>query len=349
MNIRTGVFAAALVAGITGCTGPTTQQVSLDTQLTREEVRYQQSLKLQRVIDYQRRVESVGAPLLKAALPFCPEHQGHYLGLKVDNLSAWPAEYRAPARDTLNLDEALRVTLVTPGSPAASAGLEVGDLVISVNGQHTIGGIGAVADYRQMLERVSGETIKLGIVRDREALQFEVTPQPACNYPLHVVMNNTINAYADGQNVVVTSGLIRFAESDAELAMVLAHEIAHNGKEHLEAQQANFSTGSVLDIVMAAYGVNTQGAFARLAARSYSREFEQEADYIGLYILARADVPIPGLEEFWRRVAAETPDANRESLFRSHPISAERTLAIIQATDEIELKRAHGEPLLPNE
>ncbi|GGB91003.1 hypothetical protein GCM10011352_16310 [Marinobacterium zhoushanense] len=339
------LFACGLSMG--GCATPTTQSVSLNANLTNDEILYQQELKLRRVMEYQQRIERIGAPLLKAALPFCEDNRTGYLGLKVDNISAWPDEYRKIALKTLELDEALKVTGVTPGSAAERADVRVGDMLLAVDGKTTIGGPGAVDDYKQMVQRAGNVSIKLDLLRGEERLTRELKPDPACNYTLHVVMDNAINAYADGQNVIITSGLIRFAESDAEVAMVLAHEIAHNAMKHLEAKQSNISAASLLDILVAAYGVNTRGLFANLGGQAFTKEFEQEADYVGLYILARADVPMNGLSDFWRRMAAESPDANSNSIFRTHPISAKRTLAIEQASAEIDGKRTRGEQLLP--
>ncbi|MBR9883403.1 MAG: M48 family metalloprotease [Oceanospirillales bacterium] len=333
-----------------GCATPTTQSVALNANLTNDEIRYQQKLSLMRTVEYQQRIDRIGAPLLKAALPFCEHNRTGYLGLKVENLSAWPLELRRLVKANLNLDEALKVTSVTPGSAAERAGIQVGDMVRSLNGHITIGGSGAVEDYRSLLQQSLGAPVKFELVRGGERLNLTVSPEPACNYGLHVLMSNAINAYSDGQNVYINSGLLRFAESDAEVAMVLAHEMAHNGMAHIESKRSNMSTAGILDIALAAaYGIDTGGLFASMGANAFSKEFEQEADYVGLYIMARAGMPLNGVADFWRRMAAESPDANEDSIFRTHPISAQRTLAVEQATQEIETKRVKGVTLLPNE
>jgi len=347
----TSKAALLLALGFTigGCAAPTTQSVALNADITGDEIRYQQELQLRRVIEYQRRVERIGAPLLKAALPFCEQSTTGYLGLKVDNISAWPSDQRRLAKKVLQLDEALKVIDVTPGAAAEKAGIRTGDMLLSVNGQVTIGGPGAVEDYRRLMQQGVNAPVEFVLLRSGERVNLRVQPEPACNYPLQVKMSNAINAYADGRNVVITSGLIRFAESDAEIAMVLAHEIAHNGMQHIESKESNASVAGVLDIAFAAaYGVNTHGLFAQMGSQAFSKEFEQEADYVGLYIMARAGISMDGVGDFWRRMAAESPDANKDSIFRTHPISAQRTLAIEKATAEIDAKVSGGEALLPN-
>lgn len=333
---------------LAACSTPTTRSRQGTPDLTAEEVRYQQGLQLQRLLDYQTRIERIGAPLLKAALPFCPGRQTGYLGLRVDNLSAWRGPRRRLAREVLKLDEALQVTQVQPGSPAERAGLRPGDMVLRVNGTTTIGGTGAVEDYRQLVRQGAFGPVVFDVLREGQERQLRIEPERVCDYPLYVAMDNSINAFADGAKVQITSGLIRFSENDREIALVLAHEIAHNAMNHLEAKRANSASASVLDLFVAAYGIDSHGLFASLGGRAFSKAFEQEADYVGLYIMARAGLETEGLEQFWRRVAAETPNANEDSMFRSHPISAQRTLAIQQTNAELRDKRAAGAPLLPN-
>jgi len=220
-----------------------------------------------------------------------------------------------------------------------------------VNGTSTIAGKGAITDFNQLIgsavENGKAERVRVEVSRDGQSLALDIAPLPTCDYPVYVLMNNSINAFADGRLVAVTSGLIRFAESDGEIAMVLAHEIAHNSMDHIEAKMHNARVASVFDIIAAAYGVGTGGLFAKMGANSFSKDFEREADYLGLYIMARAEQPVDGLEDFWRRMAAEDPLSNRDSMFRTHPVSAERTLALRQTAEEIAAKRSAGDPLLP--
>ena len=166
-------------------------------------------------------------------------------------------------------------------------------------------------------------------------------------------MNSSeINAYADGEQVVITTGMMRFA-TDAELAVVVGHEIAHNAMGHISAMKSNSLWGAIAgalaDGLSAAGGVQTGGAYAQLGADAgasrFSQDFEREADYVGLYILARAGVEIDQAPEFWRHMAIANPGSI--GLATSHPTSAERFVRLEQAVIEIEEKRQDGRPLLP--
>jgi predicted Zn-dependent protease len=129
---------------------------------------------------------------------------------------------------------------------------------------------------------------------------------------------------------------------------VLAHEIAHNTMKHMDAKRTNASVGSILDIAAAIYGVNTHGMFGGLAGNAHSKGFESEADYVGLYLMTRAGLPIDDAPTFWRRMAANNPASIRGGYLATHPATPERFVALEQTIAEIRDKQARGEPLVPN-
>ena len=166
--------------------------------------------------------------------------------------------------------------------------------------------------------------------------------------------SSQINAYADGEKIIVTRGMTRFTESDTETALVVAHELAHNTMQHIDKLKQNTMTGSlgglVVDSLLGAAGINTGNQFSQLGGalgqQRYSIPFEQEADYVGMYYLARAGYPVTGVADFWRRMAAE---GNSSSEVRtSHPTSAERFIALERTEAEIVAKQRNGAPLVPN-
>ena len=152
---------------------------------------------------------------------------------------------------------------------------------------------------------------------------------------------------------VIPTAMMRFAAREDELAVVVAHEIAHNAMRHIDAKKKNATfgalLGAILDVAAATQGVNTGGEFtsqgAELGAMTFSQDFEREADHVGMYILARADHHTNTAADFWRRMAQESPGSIKFA--SSHPTTAERYLRLEQAAAEIEGKRAAGQPLLP--
>jgi predicted Zn-dependent protease len=79
----------------------------------------------------------------------------------------------------------------------------------------------------------------------------------------------------------------------------------------------------------------------------YSKEFEAEADYVGLYLMARAGFAIEDTPNFWRRMAIAHPGSVKRGLAASHPPTPERFLALEKTVEEIDAKRARSEALLP--
>jgi predicted Zn-dependent protease len=142
--------------------------------------------------------------------------------------------------------------------------------------------------------------------------------------------------------------MIRFCETNNELALVVGHEIAHIALGHLTKSMINRIPGTILDvIILVLAGVDTGGAFGGLSSLVFSKAFEQEADYAGLYILARAAYDVTGAADFFRRMAVEHPGSIRGNFLATHPSMPERFVAIENTVREIEEKLQRGEPLVP--
>ena len=162
-----------------------------------------------------------------------------------------------------------------------------------------------------------------------------------------------LNAYADGKNVVLHPAMIDFAKNDTHLAFIIAHEFAHNIMGHIAAQQKNVAVGGILGTIVDAaaqsQGFNTGGAAGKLGAQQallkYSPDFEGEADYIGLYILARTGYAIEDAPNFWRQMSIAEP----RSIYvtTTHPNNPSRTIEMEKTVAEIRSKQARGLPLLP--
>lgn len=165
---------------------------------------------------------------------------------------------------------------------------------------------------------------------------------------------HVVNAWADGERIVLTPAMVRFASSDDELAYIVAHEISHNMMGHVSAQRSNAIVGALLgavvDAAVASQGYNTQGGFSNIggsaAMRAYSPEFESEADYVGLYVMALAGYDIRKAPDVWRRMSLRDPDAIY--MTTTHPTNPARFVAMQKTVAEIEHKKKTHAPLLPD-
>ncbi|RMF83159.1 MAG: PDZ domain-containing protein, partial [Nitrospinota bacterium] len=306
----------------------------------------------------QDRLLRVAYPLLVAGAELCGKatapNYGFILHDQAFYADALGEEYAEIASRYYHLDTQVAVRYVHPASPAAAAGLRPGDHVLAINGQSLEGR--DVEEAKRIIQDAirSASTplppLLLRIEREGEKIDLTVPGVLACKYTVQLINHDAVNAFADGNGVGITTGMIRFAETDEELALVVGHEIAHNALGHLRKRAGNYFLGTFLDILLAiTLGVNTQGLFGALAGQAFSQAFEAEADYAGLYIVARAGYDITNAANFWRRMAVEHPGSIEENFTATHPSTPERFLAIEQTIQEIEAKRRQGKPLLPEE
>jgi predicted Zn-dependent protease len=157
------------------------------------------------------------------------------------------------------------------------------------------------------------------------------------------VRSPEINAAADGRVLAITSGLFDLTKSDDELALILGHELAHNVLGHLKATPvAARKSGGILDAFMRAT-IGT--AVAGTVTPPFSIANEKEADYAGLYFMARAGYDITAAESFWRRLNETT---RATSVAKTHPSGPERLKAIEATVAEIKAKQKAKKPLEPN-
>ena len=343
---------AVVVAGLmlAACVTPTTDRTALDAAAVEQERAHQRQLVIRRELEYRQRLTAVSYPLLRAATALCVNDLGRGVGLAFANVWAYEPEYREAAAAVLGLDERVRVIQVSPDSASAAAGLVVGDVLTGINGVAIGSGRFSARSARRALDKAarSGDAIELEVEARGHVRRISITPEPICYYPVRLLDEDAVNAYADGEKIFVTRGMMRFAVKDESLALVIAHELAHNAMAHVEAQRTNRMMGQLADLAAKAYGVDTRGAFTTVAMRSRSESFEAEADYVALYVLALAGQPYDEAADFWRQMAIEHPESIEDGYLATHPSTAERYVAIDNGVREIRAKQDAGEPLLPN-
>ena len=207
-------------------------------------------------------------------------------------------------------------------------------------------------DERAQFERVAERVEKAGaeVCRDMGLPQ----KKRSCYYYMEMSTSPKLNAAADGKKVIIYTGMMHFVANDDELAAIIGHELTHNLMDHRGAKTANAMVGMVAGALMegaaATQGINSQGEITQSAASlgtlAYSSEFEREADYVGLYIAARAGYNIHHAVDYWRRLSVQEPDSENGGL--THPSNPERFVAMQKIIEEIDFKRKHHLPLLPD-
>jgi predicted Zn-dependent protease len=211
--------------------------------------------------------------------------------------------------------------------------------------------------YQQILSQV--QTIDSGpeyeVVRKVAMRLASVVGKEARGYDWDVslVRSSDINAFClPGGKIVVYTGILPVAESEAGLATVMGHEMAHatarHGSERLLRQRATqtlltgvqFSMGDMSyeqqRAVMAALGAGAQVGFIL----PFSRDHESEADAIGLIYMARAGYDPRAAVAFWERMTEASRGNQPPEFLSTHPSHGTRIerlkAAIPKALEEYE-------------
>jgi len=168
----------------------------------------------------------------------------------------------------------------------------------------------------------------------------EHTERPDVSYKFFVLDSATVNAFAlPGGYVYVTRGLLAQANTEAELAAVLAHEIGHITARH---SAERYSRGVLAGLGAAVIAAATDSAQAAQVAnigsdlyiKSYSRSQESQADELGMRYMHKAGYDIAGMAKFLEGLEAQDDLQSRMagqngksfSYFSTHPRTAERVV-----------------------
>jgi hypothetical protein len=341
-------FALVAALALVGCATPTTVRKSVDPALAAQEAAIQRKLAFERQVNDYAHVQTVARPLLRSSVALCGAHVVPAVGLFAVNAYDFKKGDAQEGARANGLGEVPTVIVVVDHTPASSAGLQVHDKLLAVDGWPVpVGNKASAAAMEHVGNQLKTGHMTLTVDREGQKLDLPMQAETICDYGVTAVPSDAVNAYADGKSVYITRGMLRFVETDQELALVVAHELAHNAMGHIEKKRINASIGSVFDALAAGFGVYTGGAFGKAGAQAYSQAFESEADYVGLYAMARADIPIDGAANFWRRMGVASGGIKTE-YGATHPGSAERFVAIENAISEIHAKQAANLALVPN-
>lgn len=147
-----------------------------------------------------------------------------------------------------------------------------------------------------------------------------------------------LNAFAvPGGTIFVTRGLVQRMRSEAELAGVLAHEIAHVLKKHhlkaiQKAAQASLA-GEALSMALRDSNSAPRAKLVSFGTEMYARGLDKadelEADRLGIVIAARAGYDSYGLPAVLQTLQAMNPqDSGLSLMFKTHPAPGERLEAL---------------------
>lgn len=246
------------------------------------------------------------------------------------------------------------IIAIVKGGPADRAGLKAGNVISEINGKP----VKSISDLGLKLKKIKpSETVQFKIIEDgTEIVKDMQTDCIPVNVAFEMDPSESVNAGALPHKVMVTYGLTRFAKSDDEIAVVLAHELAHITKGHMEKSAAGQAVSTIaaigLGITAEVFLPGTGSAVMRgvggvgdAFGRVYSQDLEREADYFGIQYVYNSGYNIDAGTQVWERFAIEVPSSMVRAYLSTHPSSPERYVRIKKAIEEIKAQNAPKEEI----
>ena len=163
-------------------------------------------------------------------------------------------------------------------------------------------------------------------------------------FTIKVVDSDEVNAFAlPGGFFFVNTALILKADNEAELAGVMAHEIAHVAARHgtRQATRGELANYATLPLVFmggwAGYAIyQGAGAIIPLGFLKFSRAFESEADTLGLQYMYKAGYDPTAMVDFFERLESleKTKPGALSKVFSTHPMTSDRIRAVQKNINE---------------
>ena len=290
-----------------------------------------------------QQVADVAWRLLTVGPELCPIRRPA-LGINLHHATQYQPNLRGEAVATFGLAPSHpSILTVAERSPAKFAGIKANDVLLTVNGKPLVvheggrGGGDRAAQYEQVdaamrvLEELpEGMPANLTVARGGKTFDIAVQPQMACRSRVELAAGPSVNGSANGEVAQIYGGLAAWTQGDDELALAIAHEIAHNALGHAdELKRLGIKPGRT-------------GLFG--SGNRRMREMEREADRLGTQMVAAAGFDYTIAPDFWERLARKSGFA--ALLARTHPTAANRRRNLEDTVREI-AKQREGSSAVP--
>jgi membrane-associated protease RseP (regulator of RpoE activity) len=282
------------------------------------------------------RVATVAYRIAVSNRMLCPR-VSPWLGIVVHDLRQYAPAYRAMVSSAYDLAGGPAIEAVVPEGAAERAGAHQGDRIRAINGapvEDRAPVMGEAADYsgvETVLAQLDAAAllgpVRLTVDRSSGPVTYDVTAESGCQSKVQLETSKSPNASADGTMISIGLEAAAAATTVDELAVSIGHEMAHNILEH----RARLDRERVSRGFWQNFGRNAREI----------RKTEDEADLLGLYLMARAGFDIDVAPAYWERIASEAgSDA-------THASARERRAITQRIVDDIKSKQQRGEALIP--
>lgn len=279
------------------------------------------------------RLATIAYRLTTANAALCDRLQPQ-LGMPIHALTQYGAASRPAVTAVFGFESVVGVEGVVADGPAARAGVRANDSILAIDG-HAQPGLSAIgpdgAGDRDAAEaRIGGggPTVTLSVSRGGQQRELSVTPVPGCRSRFEVLLGSGLGASADGAIVQIGERFFQ-GYADQEIAVIVAHELAHNILRH----RARLDAAKV-----------DNGLFAELGRNGrLIRETEADADRLGIYLLANAGYDPMAAPKFWREKGGDIDGG----LFRSRTHASSKARAEVLEAVAKEIAATPGRPIVP--
>jgi predicted Zn-dependent protease len=234
-------------------------------------------------------------------------------------------------------------------------------------GFKALGGIGSSFAINEENEDALGQAVGISltntyrIVEDRNLLKYVNfigltvamgSDDPAAKYLFGVLETEEINAFSGpGGYIFITRGALKFCKDEAELAGILAHEIAHcnhhDGLEEAKSAKARqgFAQGVAFFTNNEGYGEMLGGMVEVYTKQTHSQPSEIKADAAAVHFLANTGYNPNSYLNYLQRLASTPSPGGLKAFMSSHPGTPQRVEVV---TQEIKTLKKTGGATLAN-
>ncbi|WP_236547868.1 M48 family metallopeptidase [Sphingomonas sp. AX6] len=267
----------------------------------------------ERVRAIDMRMASIGFRLATANAKLCRDLEPG-TGVQLHTIDQYPSIDRSILTRQFGFDTRIAIAGVVEGSPAAEAGVIANESIASIGAYRTP----AIAEAKEPTELVNRmydqvaafdptAPLDFRLVADGRSRVVTVRPVAACRSRFEVDFANGFGAEADGRLVKIRAAFFDTYPDD-RVAVVIAHELAHNVLDH----RKRLNAVGVDRGLLAGFGRNVR----------YFRQTEVEADILAVHLLANAGYDPALAGQFWRDYGPKYASSLFNS--RTHPAWRDR-------------------------
>lgn len=322
-----------LLAILAGC-GTTSRFPKVSEEAIQAETALQKRMALETEFERRGHLLDVVYRLARAAAPECGGGRP-LLGFELGGAGLFQKPYR-PAGEAVGFAETVRIAAVVADSPAAKAGLKLGDRIQAINGRVVREGRNAYRDAGfELIDALAEGPVRLGVADaagKHEIREITFTAEKGCPTDLFITREALPTPKANGKAVLMPVSFMRAARRDDELAAIVAFLMAYNVRGQADSAQAGL--------------ISEQRNFTALVGEDETNLFQppQPLDYLGVkeadkqavVWLKRAGFSPSRAVLFWRRYLAATPALEEDIRWGKNLLGAPRLVRMREAAEASE-------------